>query len=141
MAKMFEVDDKGMDKFRNDLTVLEKEFPKQAKQMLVRVGNKAKVIVVKKARQLVKEDTGRYHKSIKRGIVFKDDATGELTVRVYSTDPKKHLIEDGHMIVDKNGNEHGFKPGYKVFDKSGQDIEQEFDDILEAEFDRILSKL
>lgn len=137
---MLEIEDVGMNEFKDALTYLEKNFPKEAKRMLKRVGVRATAIVRKRARATVGKKTGRYYRSIKTGRVF-ESAGKELTVRVYSSDPKAHLIERGHRIVGKDGSEHGFKQGHHVFDKSKQDIENQYHRFLEEEFDKVLKKL
>jgi hypothetical protein len=134
---MFDIDFSDLEEFHLTLQKLENDFPKEAKQMITKIGNKAKNIVSKKANQLV--SSGNYTKSIKRGKVWNEQ--GQLTVRVYSTDPKKFWIENGHRIVDKNGKEHGFKQGYKVFDKSTKEIDDNFSKIVETELDKIFNKL
>lgn len=135
----FEIDAKGLDTFKRELDDLERLFPKQAKQMMLRSGTKARAVVAKNAKQLVQKRTGNYLRSIKRGKVWVD-AQG-TKVRVYSRAPHAHLIEYGHRIVGKDGTEHGFKEGYHVFGKATQEIESTWNDILEKEFDRIMSKL
>lgn len=137
----FKIEDKSLDAFKKEIDDLQRLFPKQAKQMMLRVGNKARTIILKKARQIVNKKTGNYYKSIKRGRVWTDDRTGEYKVRTYTRAPHGHLIEKGHRIVGKDGSEHGFKQGYHVFDKATKEIEAEYMNILEKEFDRILSKL
>ena len=47
-------------------------------------------------------------KGFKRGKVYKYKGE-EDTVRVYNSMPHAHLIENGHIIKDKTGKEHGFK--------------------------------
>ncbi|MFD2752383.1 HK97 gp10 family phage protein [Virgibacillus siamensis] len=135
----FEIDTRNLDVLKREIDDLQKLYPKQAKQMMARSGAKARTIVSRKARQLVKKKTGNYFKSIKRGKVWKDD--DGVKVRVYSRAPHAHLLEYGHRIVDKAGNEHGFQEGFHVFDKASHEIESEWDDILEKEFERMLSKL
>jgi len=142
---MFEIEHRGLVEFQRNITYLERNFPREAKRMLGRVGNKARTIVRRKARGLVRKHTGNYQKSIKRGKIFEDrNSRGDLTVRVYTSSkiaPHAHLIERGHRIVDKHGNEHGFKQGYFVFDKAKAEIERDFDRIIIDEFDRVLSRL
>jgi len=141
MAEMnFDIEMKGMDLFHENLVLLEKEFPNDAKRLLQNVGNKAAVIVRKKARQLVHKVTGNYQKSIKRGKVWKGE-DGKYYVRVYSKDPKQFLIEYGHRIIDKKGQEHGFKEGYHVFGKAVDEMDSKFEEILVKEFDKIMNKL
>jgi hypothetical protein len=135
----FDLDFSQLDEWNRNLESIERDFPRESKQMLQRVGNKAKSIVSKKAKELVKKDTGRYHKSIKRGKVW--DAAGGLNIRVYSTDEKKFLIENGHRIVDKNGVEHGFQPGTKVFEKSERDVSDNFVQIVAEQMNRTFDRL
>lgn len=136
---MFDIDIRELEEFHATLEKLEEQFPRESKKMLQKVGNKAKAIVYKNARRLVKKHTGNYFKSIKRGKVW-DDTEG-ITVRVYSNAPHKFLIENGHRIVDKNGQEHGFQPGYKVFDRSSREIEENFMKIVVTELNKIFDKL
>ena len=139
----FEIDMEGLDLFRTNLEALEKDFPKQAKTMLGKVGAKAAVVVRRKARQLVKKKTGNYQRSIKRGKVWKG-SDGQYYVRVYPSSkiaPHAHLIEFGHRIVDKDGHEHGFKEGLYVFEKGVREVEAQFEEILVNEFYKIMNKL
>ncbi|MEF3313325.1 HK97 gp10 family phage protein [Paenibacillus sp. GYB004] len=137
----FEAEDKGLDRFAKELNDLQRLFPKQARQLMMRSGTKARAIVSKRARRTVQKKSGNYHKSIKRGKVWVDLSTDETKVRVYSGAPHSHLIEYGHRIVGKDGSEHGFKQGHYVFEKATAEIEREWTNILENEFDRILKKL
>lgn len=136
----FNVRDVGVTQLQRDIDIIIKSFPKQAKQLLRKVGNKGKSIIAKKARQLVKKHTGYYHKKFKRGKVWQD-ANGSWKIRVYNNSPHAHLIEDGHRIVGKDGSEHGFQPGYKAMEKGTREWEIQMDDLLEQEIDKIFSKL
>lgn len=139
----FDIDMSGMDLFRANLVALERDFPKQAKSMLLKVGSKAATITKKKARQLVKKNSGNYLRSIKRGKVWKG-ADGQFYVRVYPSSkiaPHAHLIENGHRIVGKDGKEHGFKEGYHVFEKAVKAMDSQFESILVSEFEKIMGKL
>ncbi|MFD3271518.1 HK97 gp10 family phage protein [Paenibacillus dendritiformis] len=137
----FEIETKSLNVFAKELDDLQRMFPKEAKQLMRRAGSKARTIVARKARQLVRKKTGNYYKSIRRGRVWVDNSTGEYKVRVYTRSPHGHLIEKGHRIIGKDGSEHGFKEGYHVFDKATREIEQQWEEILEKEFDKIMSKL
>lgn len=137
----FDIDTKGLDRFTKELNDLERLFPKQAKQLMLRSGSKARTIVARKARQLVRKVTGNYVKSIKRGKVWIEEGAGSYKVRVYTRAPHGHLIEYGHRIVGKDGREYGFKEGYHVFEKSTTEIESQWTAIVEKEFDKIMSKL
>lgn len=122
----------GLTQFQKDLfDVATKELPKEAPKLMRKIGNKAKSKVAKKARSLVKKKTGKYHKKWKRGKVF-IGYRGELVVRVINSSPHAHLNEDGHWMVDHEGNKtgdfvHGKKPldkGMREFESSG-DVEKE----------------
>lgn len=141
MPEDVEFDLKELEAFMKDLENLQKDFPRQARQLIMKIGSKARAIVLNKAKELVKKKTGNYFRSIKRGKPWEDNKTGEHKIRVYTRAPHGHLIELGHRIVGKDGSEHGFKPGYFVFDKAGKDIETQFDKIARDEFDKILEKL
>ncbi len=100
------------------------KMPKESKKFMQNEGNKLKKKTLAKAKQKVDKDTGNYHKSIKRGKVYKYN--GDLSIRAYSGDNKAHLIENGHRIVDKNGVEHGFKEGEHVFLEAEKEFEQQY---------------
>lgn len=140
---MFKVKDVGLDKFQGDMEYVIKNMPKQTRQLLQRTGTRARAIFARRARSSVEKKTGNYFERFKRGKVWAppDSKAGTLRVRVYNNSPHAHLIEDGHRIVGKDGSEHGFQPGLKVMDKGNREVEKEWDDILEKEFDKILSKL
>jgi hypothetical protein len=108
---------KGLTKFQKDLIqIAEVDLPKESKQIMRKIGSKARTQVARKARREVKKKTGNYHKKWKRGKVFKG-REGDLVVRVFNSSPHGHLIEDGHRLVTHDGEEIGFVPGKKVLDK------------------------
>ena len=80
-------------------------------------------------------DSRGYLKSIKRGKVYQYN--GAQAVRVYSTAPHAHLIEDGHRMVTHDGREVGFVPGHHVFEIAGTEFEAQYltdvDDFLDRE--------
>jgi hypothetical protein len=139
----FSVDWTGLEEFRENLDILERDFPKQAKSLLLKIGSKAGTITKRIARKLVNEKSGKFYKSIKRGKVWKGH-DGQFYVRVYTSSkiaPHAFLIENGHRIVDKKGKEHGFKEGVHVFDKATKEMDSQFESILVSEFNKIMDKL
>jgi hypothetical protein len=136
-----EIDLRELEEFEKELEDLQKLFPRQARQLMGKIGSKARTIVKKKAKLLVRKETGNYLKSIKRGKPWEDKTTGEYKVRVYTRAPHGHLIEKGHRIVGKDGSEHGFKEGSFVFEKAGKEIDKQWEDIARKEFDKITAKL
>lgn len=128
----------GLTDFQNDLMQVERSAERVFKEAVRTSGNKATSHVRKKARTLVKKDTGNYHKKFKRGKVF-IGTDGAMTVRVLNTSPHGHLIEDGHRQVTKDGTEVGFVPGKKVMEKGMQEFETSRDDV--KEISKALDKL
>ena len=143
MAKLFSIETKGLDEFQRNLDMLIKTFPNESKKLLRTVGNKAKNIVARKAKTLAGKKSGNYYKSIKRGKVFIDPASGQMLVRVYTSSkiaPHAHLVENGHRIV-KDGVELGFVQGKRIFPKTRAEIESEWYELLDKEIYKLLQKL
>ncbi|SET55547.1 Bacteriophage HK97-gp10, putative tail-component [Natronincola peptidivorans] len=140
---MLDIEDVGMDEFRETLSYFEKNFPRESKKMMNRVGTRIRAIIKKKANQVVDKKTGNYYKSIKKGRVF-ESGYKELTVRVfpsYKIAPHAHLIEKGHRNVGKDGSENGYTPGKYIFDKAGREIDSLYTKIVEKELDKAFKKL
>lgn len=118
----------SLDDFSKELLGASIKFKngKEAKKFMRKEGNKLRKKTKAKAKQLVKKDTGRYLKSIKRGKVYKFRGEEDLSIRAYSTDHKAHLIEKGHIIKSRDGVEHGFMKGKFIFEKSEKEFEDEF---------------
>lgn len=130
----------GLSDFQNDLLEVAQQSPKAMRTVMGKVGNNAKNKVSKRARQLVKKDTGMYHKKWKRGKVF-IDKDGQFVTRVINSAPHAHLIEDGHKQV-VHGKVVGFTPGKKVLQKGIADFEAsgEVDGLIGKALDDLLSK-
>ncbi len=132
----FKVTNLTNDLFKTD----DEETSKEIKKFLNKQGNKAKKITLKIARAKVKKVTGTYHKSIKKGKVYKDD-DNNWAVRTYSNAHHSHLMEDSHNIV-RGGKVIGKVKGKKVFSKFEKDYANKFfkecenlvDDLLEKGF-------
>jgi len=137
----FEITDDNLSGLHKAMSQLERSFPRAARQLTLRMGNRARAIVRAKARSLVKQQSGNYHKRIKRGKVWIDQEGTK--VRVYNNSPHAHLVEDGHRMVgpgpDKK--ELGFVRGRHVFKRAESELESQWSDMLEEEFDKLLSKL
>ena len=137
MADIFEIGEltafeKSLVKLANDT------MPKETKKFLREEGTKLKKKTLAKAKQKVKKDTGNYFKSIKRGKVYKYN--GDLSIRTYSYAPHSHLIENGHRIVGKNGEEHGYKQGEHVFEEAKNQFEGEYYVDTQKFIDSVLDK-
>ncbi|MFJ5771406.1 HK97 gp10 family phage protein [Psychrobacillus sp. NPDC093180] len=107
----------GLTEFQNDLLeVAQKRLPKESFKIMRKIGSKARTVVAREARSKVKKKSGNYHKKFKRGKVFRDQ-DGDIIVRVFNSSNHAHLIEEGHRMVTKSGDEVGFVPGKKVVEQ------------------------
>ena len=114
-----------LDGLEKEVLKLAKKYPKETKKFLQKQGNKLKAKAKKKAKSKIKVKTGNYLKGFKRGKVYKYKGE-EDTVRVYNSMPHAHLIENGHIIKDKTGKEHGLKKGEHILEDSQREFQDEF---------------
>lgn len=125
-------DTRELDAYAKELERTARESPKLQKKFMRQEGSKLLRRTKSEAKR-VKVKTGNYKKSIKRGKVYEYD--GAQAIRVYSTAPHAHLIEDGHRMVTHDGREVGFVPGMHVFEVAGKGFEPEYladiDDMLD----------
>lgn len=131
-SRVFDVTE--LDDFAQGMQRTAQQFRRQQKTFMRKEGTKLKTKTLRKARALGRK-TGSYLKSIKRGKVYEYD--GAQAVRVYSTAPHAHLIENGHRMVTHDGREVGFVPGHHVFELAGTEFEAQYlmdvDDFLDKE--------
>lgn len=107
------------------LAVSVSDKPKARKLLRVE-GNKLKRETIKEAKRKVKKKTGNlFTKAIQRGKPYTYSGTGDETIRVYGK-YHAHLLNIGHRIVDKKGNEHGWKEGEHFFESAENNFRSEF---------------
>lgn len=131
-SRVFDVTE--LDTFARNMQRSAQQFQRKQKSFLRKEGTKLKRKTLSRARTLGRK-TGNYIKSIKRGKVY--DYNGAHAVRVYSTAPHAHLIEEGHRMVTHDGREVGFVPGHHVFETAGREFETQYlvdvEDFLDEE--------
>ena len=120
-SRVFDVTE--LDTFARNMQRSAQQFQRKQKTFLLKEGTKLKRKTVSRARTLGRK-TGNYIKSIKRGKVYEYD--GAQAVRVYSTAPHAHLIEEGHRMVLHDGTEVGFVPGHHVFEVAAKGFEPQY---------------
>lgn len=125
------------------LNIAENEMPRETKKFVRKEGQKLKTKTRKKARSKVKKRTGNYLKGIKNGKVYKYSGNGGTSIRVYSGKPAyhAHLIEYGHIIKNKSGEEVGFAPGYHVFQEAADEFQPEFYNDVQKFIDEMADEL
>ena len=129
------------EKLQRDLIEMAKEINggKSAKKFLKKAGKQLKEETIKIANSRVKKYTGTYIKSIKSGKVFKTEE-GDIVTRAYSYSPHAHLIEHGHTIKTKTGEEIGFKKGYHVFSQAAKNYEKQYTKEIENFLDELIEE-
>jgi hypothetical protein len=108
----------------NMLILANRKSPKEYNKFLRKEGSKLARKTKQKARRKVGKKEDIYHKSIKRGKPYRYNSQ-ERAIRVYSSAPHAHLIEDGHRQV-ANGVEVGFVRGRNVFSDAKEEFEETF---------------
>lgn len=129
------------------LDIAERDLPKESKKFLRDEGTKLKKATLGEAKSKVRadhkkperfKDAVHYHKSIKRGKVYKYN--GALSIRTYSTAPHAHLIEYGFQHMS-HGAEAGFVEGNHVFETSGKTFARKYSADCECFVDEVMKKL
>lgn len=127
---MVKFDFKELTKFEEELLDLAKEVDrgKHAKKFLRSSGNKLRRRTINSAKAKTNKKTGNLLKGIKRGKPYRYFVDGSMAVRVYAGRPANHahLLNDGWRITDKNGIEHGFKPGAHFFEAGAKEYEGQY---------------
>lgn len=139
MADGFDITE--LSKFEKNIIKLASEtMPKESKKFLREQGTKLRKNTVSKAKLKVKKNTGNYHKSIKKGKVYKYKGNGALSIRVYSSASHAHLIEKGHRQVTQSGKELGFVQGSHIFEESEKEFGDEHFNDTQKFIDEVLEK-
>lgn len=128
---------KEIEQLSKELKSINNQMNKENKIFLKKEGNKLKQKTLSLAKSRVKKKTGKYFKSIKRGKIYTYD--NALAIRVYSTAPHAHLIENGHIYMD-NGEEKFLKGNY-VFEDSFNEFENTYLNDCENHIDKLVKDL
>ncbi|OHW62910.1 hypothetical protein EUAN_06940 [Andreesenia angusta] len=134
-------DFRELSEFENDLLDAAQEFEKgkHAKAFLRKEGSKLNRENKKQAKSAgIGKKTGNFIKGFKRGKIYKFN--GSLCIRGYSKAPHAHLLNNGHRIVGRDGQEKGFKPGKRFLEKSKKNFEGEFEKDIQDFIDELLDK-
>lgn len=92
------------------------------------MGNK----VMKIARNNTPVKTGRSKRSWKLDRAISKGK--DVQARIYNPSPVIHLIEDGHLKKDKNGNILGFQQGEHMLKNAIREVYENLEDDFEKEF-------
>lgn len=142
------------------MRIVEREFPQERKKFLRKEGNKLRRAVIKKAKAKVrgtgwiqkngrwtKDKTEKEHliKRFKRGKVYNYAPEKSQAVRVFNNLPHAHLVEDGHVMLNryqqpvKNGQSRA--DALHIMRDSRQEFEPKFKDDAEEFLEEMLERL
>jgi len=116
-----------LDDFERDLLSAAKDLEngRHAKKFLRKEGTKLKRENKKQAKRAgIGKKTGNFLKGFKRGKPYEFDSA--MAIRAYNSAPHAHLLDLGHRIVDKNGEEFGFKEGSHFMEKAEEAFQDEY---------------
>ena len=132
---------KELDDFTKDLFKLALEFEngKQAKKFLTKTGNKLRNESRKLAKMRVGKKTGNLIKGFRRGKIYKYKGK-DLSVRVFNNAPHAHLLNYGHFIVNKKGEEIGFAKGHNFMEDAADNFRTKHMKDTEKWLDEMLNK-
>ena len=125
---------------KNLLKLAQDEFPKETYSFMRKSGSKARTMTARKARSLVNKETGKYHKSFKRGKAYFRRSSRSYEIQIRNSSPHAHLIEYGHILTSENGKVIGFVPGYHVMEKSSKEFNMKFKGLIEDWLDDLIDK-
>jgi hypothetical protein len=123
----------GLDAYVSDLLELAEEaLPRESKKFLKKNAGQLARATKNKAKDLgIMDETGNYYSSFKSGKVYKYN--GNMACRAINSSPHAHLLEYGHLQVDKEGKSvgKGFVPGFHVFEKTQKEFQSKYYDNCE----------
>lgn len=140
-----EFDFSELGKFEKDLLDAAESFEngKHAKAFLRSSAGKLRTRTLRAAKSSVNKKTGNLYKGIKKGKAYRYRLDGKThAIRVYGGSPAfhAHLLNNGHRIVDKHGNEHGWAKGHHFFEAGKNQYEGQYYGEVQKFVDELLNK-
>lgn len=147
----FEFDFDELDEAVGELEkMLTVRWPKENKKFMRQEASKELKMAKSLAKQRLKtyrpvSDKKSYLGRLKRGKIFHQNGDIEdLSIRVYSSAPHGHLIEEGHVMKTRDGKTpksgEKFVKGYHILRDTHRTFEPEFDRDVEAHLDQMLAE-
>lgn len=125
----------GLDELMEDFKSAEGKVPDLSEKVLTKG--------IRKVRKLSKEkhitgETGRKHINSSYKILPVNYESDSIDIKMTNTCPHFHLVERGHRLVTKGGEEIGFVQGKHMVERSMEEMEEEFPKMLEKMVKKIL---
>jgi len=142
MAQGFEFEIDGLEELERDLTKAIRKCPEQAKETLKDLSKDFKKSAKKRANSELKSHTREGNdkkKAIKAkwGSRIVDENAG-MAALIWNSARHFHLVENGHNMVNKNGQTVGFVPGKHIMEKTRNDYKDTVPDRFQEMVDDIL---
>lgn len=116
---------RSFEEFIRRLELVQREFPDDSEIVLKRSADRMIRALKENSPDSGSEHKGKLNKSWRKEI---EGYGKNIHANIYSTAPHFHLVDRGHKIVDKKGNEKGFVQGKHFLQKT---IDEQDDDLRE----------
>lgn len=116
---------RSFEEFIGRLELIQREFPDDSEIVLKRSADRMIRALKENSPDSGSEHKGKLNKSWRKEI---EGYGKNIHANIYSTAPHFHLVDRGHKIVDKKGNEKGFVQGKHFLQKT---IDEQDDDLRE----------
>lgn len=116
---------RSFEEFIGRLELIQREFPDDSEIVLKRSANRVIRVLKENSPDSGSEHKGKLNKSWRKEI---EGYGKNIHANIYSTAPHFHLVDRGHKIIDKKGNEKGFVQGKHFLQKT---IDEQEDDLSE----------
>lgn len=116
---------RSFEEFIGRLELVQREFPDDSEIVLKRSADRMIRALKENSPDSGSEHKGKLNKSWRKEI---EGYGKNIHANIYSTAPHFHLVDRGHKIVDKKGNEKGFVQGKHFLQKT---IDEQEDDLSE----------
>lgn len=116
---------RSFEEFIGRLELVQREFPDDSEIVLKRSADRMIRALKENSPDSGSEHKGKLNKSWRKEI---EGYGKNIHANIYSTAPHFHLVDRGHKIIDKKGNEKGFVQGKHFLQKT---IDEQEDDLSE----------
>lgn len=139
--------DKAIEELGDMVTV---RWPKENKKFIRQEASKELKLAKATAKKRLKtyrpvSDKKGYLGRLKRGKIFHQDGDIEdLSIRVYSSAPHGHLIEEGHVMKTHDGQSpksgEKFVKGYHILEDTHRSFDAQFQEDVDKHIDDMIAK-
>ncbi|WP_407310930.1 hypothetical protein [Desulfosporosinus sp. SB140] len=137
MADDFEIKFQGLEDLQTKLDQVRAKYPFKEEEILLKLGKMLKTS--SQNRTPIGKNKKHLKSQYKLSKVNYDKDGSNITMT--NTSPLFHLVEKGHRMVGKNGQEIGFVPGKHMVETAMMELEQTMPAEVESWLDSVLGDL